>query len=138
MVRILLHGCNGHMGRVVSDLARGEQDLKIVCGVDINTEQHYDFPVFGTMKEAVGTAVDVIVDFSTAKAVDPVIDFAAEQGVPAIICTTALTEAQLQHLEEASKKTAILRSANMALGVNLLMKLAADAAKVLRQRGVFL
>ena len=58
MVRILLHGCNGHMGRVVSDLARGEQDLKIVCGVDINTEQHYDFPVFGTMKEAAGTAVD--------------------------------------------------------------------------------
>ena len=135
MVRILLHGCNGHMGRVVSDLARGEQDLKIVCGVDINTEQHYDFPVFGIMKEAAGTAVDVIVDFSTAKAVDPVIDFAAEQGIPAIICTTALTEAQLQHLSEASKKTAILRSANMALGVNLLMKLAADAAKVLRQNG---
>ena len=135
MVRILLHGCNGHMGRVVSDLARGEQDLKIVCGVDINTEQHYDFPVFGTMKEAAGTAVDVIVDFSTAKAVDPVIDFAAEQGIPAIICTTALTESQLQHLDEASKKTAILRSANMALGVNLLMKLAADAAKVLRQNG---
>ena len=135
MTRILLHGANGAMGKVISALCAEDAGAEIACGVDINTAAQSGYPVYATMEEAAGTAADVIVDFSVAKAVDPVIRFAAEHKVPLVLCTTGLSEAQLEALKEASKETAVLRSANMSLGVNLLEKLAAAAEKVLKDEG---
>ncbi|MBQ7536167.1 MAG: 4-hydroxy-tetrahydrodipicolinate reductase [Stomatobaculum sp.] len=135
MTRIILHGCNGHMGKIVSSTALEESGVKIVAGVDIDTTVNYDFPVCSSMKEVSADSADVVVDFSVAKAVDEVIDYAAETGIPTVICTTGLTETQLKRIDEVSKTAPILRSANMALGVNLLFKLAADAAKILSAKG---
>lgn len=135
MIRMILHGCNGHMGRMVSEAALEDQDVEIVAGVDVDFTRRYEYPVFASMKETSAVKADVIVDFSVAKAVDEVINYSAETGIPAVICTTGLKEEQLKKLEEASGKTAILRSANMALGVNLMMKLAADAARILSENG---
>ena len=123
------------MGRVVSDLAQAEQDLKIVCGVDINTAQHYDFPVFGTMQEAAGTAVDVIVDFSSPAVFDAMLDYALANKLPVVVCTTGMSEEQIARLNEAAKEIAVLRSANMSLGINLLMKLVREAAQTLAKAG---
>ena len=78
---------------------------------------------------------DVIIDFSSAKAVDKLLDYSAKREIPAVVCTTGLSEEQLAHLEETSKKVAILKSANMFLGINTLLKLIQDAAKVLAKAG---
>ena len=75
--------------------------------------------------------VDVIIDFSSSKATDRLLSYVAEKQIPLVLCTTGLSEEQLKKVEETSKKTAILRSANMSLGVNILLKLVNTAAKVL-------
>lgn len=135
MINIILHGCNGHMGRMICDTAVEETGIRIAAGVDVDTAVHYDFPVFEHMSDISGVEADVIIDFSVARAVDELISYVEKTQIPAIICTTGLTMEQQIRLEEASKKTALLRSANMALGVNLLIRLAADAAKILAANG---
>lgn len=129
-----MYGCNGYMGRVICDLASGMEQVEIAAGVDVNTEQKGEFPVFASLGE-VNVPVDVIIDFSAAVAVDGVLDYAASHGIALVECTTGLSKEQLAHLEECSKKTAVLRSANMSLGVNTLLKMVKTAAKVLGEAG---
>ena len=134
-MKLILHGCNGAMGRVISDMCAAEPDIEIAAGVDLNTEQHYGYPVFSSMEACDDVQADVILDFSVAKAVDPVVAYAVSRKLPLVLCTTGLSEAQIASVSEASAKTAVLRSGNMSLGMNLLMKLVAEGAKVLADRG---
>lgn len=135
MIKIILHGCNGHMGRMVSETAAEDPDVEIAAGVDQNAEKTFGYPVYGSLEELTDLKADVLIDFSTAKAVDEVISFALRTKIPSVVCTTGITLEQQQALEDAAKTAPILRSANMALGVNLVMKLAAQAAKVLAKNG---
>jgi 4-hydroxy-tetrahydrodipicolinate reductase len=135
VIKIILHGCNGAMGRVISEMAADDADLSIAAGTDISTEQHFTYPVYRTLEEIPAESADVLVDFSVAAAVDEVISYAEKHHMPAVVCTTGLSEEQLKRLSEAAKSTAVLRSANMSLGVNLLQKLAADAARTLAAAG---
>jgi 4-hydroxy-tetrahydrodipicolinate reductase len=134
MVRIIMHGCNGHMGQVISGLVEQDPAAQIVAGIDVADNGRNSYPVFTNMKECQVEA-DAIIDFSTAKAVDALLAYSVERQIPVILCTTGLSEEQLQKVEEASKKVAVLRSANMSLGINTLMKLIQDAAKVLATAG---
>ena len=134
MVRIIMHGCNGHMGQVISQLAEQDPGVQIVAGIDIADQGKNPYPVF-TDINACDVEADVIVDFSTAKAVDALLDFGVSRKLPVVLCTTGLSEEQLAHLDEASKEVAVLRSANMSLGINTLMKLIKDAARVLATAG---
>ena len=134
MVRIIMHGCNGHMGQVISGLVEKDPEVEIVAGIDIADQGKNSYPVFTDM-EACKIEADVIIDFSSAKAVDKLLDYSAERGIPAVVCTTGLSEEQLAHLEETAKKVAILKSANMSLGINTFLKLLQDAAKVLAKAG---
>ncbi len=134
MVKILLHGCNGAMGQVITGLAAESEDVKIVAGVDVTEKGDAGYPVFGCLRDC-DIPADVIVDFSVAPAVDAVLDYALERRMPAVICTTGLSEAQLQRVREVSEKVAVLRSANMSLGVNTVFKLAAAAARILADAG---
>ena len=134
MVRIIMHGCNGHMGQVISGLVEKDPEVEIVAGIDIADQGKNSYPVFTDM-EACKIEADVIIDFSSAKAVDKLLDYSAERGIPAVVCTTGLSEEQLAHLEETAKKVAILKSANMSLGINTLLKLIQEAAKVLAKAG---
>lgn len=134
MVKIIMHGCNGHMGQVISGLVEEDPSAEIVAGFDIADRGLCSYPVFTDM-EACSVEADVIIDFSTAKAVDALLDYSARRQIPVIVCTTGLTGEQLAHLEETSKKVAVLRSANMSLGINTLLKLIQDAAKVLAAAG---
>ena len=81
------------------------------------------------------TEADVIIDFSAAPAVDNLLTYCEEKKVPCVLCTTGLSEEQLQRVEEVSKKVAILKSANMSLGINMLLKLLKEAAKTLVPAG---
>ena len=134
MVRAIMHGCNGKMGRAITTLAKEDAEVEIVAGVDAYTEVANEYPVFDSIEKCVVEA-DVVIDFSNAKAVDGLLDYCVEKQIPVVLCTTGLSEEQLAKVKEAGEKVAVLRSANMSLGVNLLMKLLKDAAKVLAPAG---
>ena len=134
MVKIIMHGCNGHMGQVISGLAAQDPDVEIVAGIDIADQGKNSYPVFTDINEC-QTEADAIIDFSSAKAVDALLDYSVKRQIPVIVCTTGLSEEQLAKVEEASGKVAVLKSANMSLGINMLLKLIQDAAKLLAGAG---
>ncbi len=132
--RIILNGACGHMGRVVSEIASRDPDAKIVAGVDAFGDAYSDFPLFRSISECTVPA-DVIIDFSTAKAVDDVVRFGEEKKIPMVICTTGLSDEQVEAVREASGHVAVLRSGNMSLGINLLLKLLKTASQTLLPNG---
>ena len=134
MVKVIMHGCNGKMGQVITRLVAADPELAIVAGVDARAQALNDYPVFGDISEC-DVEADVVIDFSNAAAVDHLLDWCQEKQMPVVLCTTGLFGEQLQRVEEAAGRTAVLKSANMSLGVNLLMKLLQDAAKVLAPEG---
>ena len=134
MVRVIMHGCNGRMGQVITEMIAKEAEMEIVAGVDVSDSVHNTYPVFKTLKDC-DVEADVVIDFANAKAVDGLLDVCVERNLPCVLCTTGLSEEQLAHVKEASGKVAILRSANMSMGINLLMKLLKDAVPVLAAAG---
>ena len=134
MTRIIMHGCNGAMGVMISNLVEADEDVTIVAGVDINTAQKFDYPVFEKISD-VNTEADVVIDFSHVSCVDALLDWCVEKNMPLVLCTTGLSEEQLAKVEEAATKTAILKSANMSLGINMLMKLLKEATAILAPAG---
>ena len=134
MTKLIMHGCNGKMGRAITTLAKEDSEVEIVAGVDAYTEVANEYPVFDSIEKC-DVEADVVIDFSNAKAVDGLLDYCVEKQIPVVLCTTGLSEEQLAKVKEAGEKVAVLRSANMSLGVNLLMKLLKDAAKVLAPAG---
>ena len=119
MTKMLLVGCNGRMGKVITELAAGDADIEITAGVDVAGECAGKYPVVSSFDE-VAADVDVIVDFSSPVVFDKMLDYALGKKLPVVICTTGLSETQIARLDEASKEIAVLRSANMSLGINLL------------------
>jgi 4-hydroxy-tetrahydrodipicolinate reductase len=117
------------MGRVISDLAAEDAQVKIVAGIDFVTEQNYDYPVYPSILDCKEEA-DVVIDFSSPAKLNERLAFSVEKKMPIVFCTTGLSEEEFAQVQETSKKVAILRSANMSLGVNTLLKLVAAAAKV--------
>lgn len=130
MIRILLCGCNGKMGRVITNLAHYREDVKIVAGYDLNDTVANDYPVF-TQLEQCSVVVDVIVDFSHPSAMNQVLSHAVSKKLPLVMATTGISEEQVFRLKEFSHQIPILFSANMSLGVNLLLELVQTAAKLL-------
>lgn len=133
MIRAIMNGCHGVMGHVITDIISKDDAIEIVAGVDMNTENYAGYPVFKSLDEC--PEADVIIDFSTAKAVDGLLDYCETKKVPVVLCTTGLSEDQLNHVKEASKVDAVLRSANMSIGINLLMKTLKEVAPVLAAAG---
>ena len=125
-----MHGCNGAMGQVISGIIEESESAVMAAGIDFKDDGHNPYPVFKNLEDC-NVDVDVIIDFSSSKATDRLLSYVAEKQIPLVLCTTGLSEEQLKKVEETSKKTAILRSANMSLGVNVLLKLVNTAAKVL-------
>ena len=134
MVKIIMHGCNGAMGQVITKLAAEDKDAEITAGIDRVDNRENPCPVF-TSCDACDVEADVIVDFSVAQAVDGVLAYALKRKMPLVLCTTGLSEKQLEDVKTASAQIPILRSANMSLGVNTVFKLAAAAAKILGEVG---
>lgn len=134
MVRLIMHGCNGKMGQVITRMVKEDPEVEIVAGVDKYTGISNDYPVYDEIGKC-SVEADALIDFSNAAAVDELLAYCREKKLPVVLCTTGLSEEQLKKVEEAAKETAVLRSANMSLGVNLLMKILKDAARVLAPEG---
>ncbi len=134
MVRIIMHGCNGKMGQVISDLIAADTEVEMVAGIDARDDGHNPYPVFTDINSC-DIEADCLIDFSAAVAVDKMLDYCVAKKLPCVLCTTGLSEEQLKKVDEASKEVAILKSANMSLGINLLLKMLKEAAGVLAPAG---
>lgn len=137
MIKIIMRGCNGRMGRVITDIVKNDPEAEIVAGIDLmespdGTKNSY--PVFTHLTDC-DIEADVVIDFTSAKGLTELLNTCVERKTPIVLCTTGFSAEQLNEIEEASKKVAILRSANMSLGINTLSKLAAAAAKILAEAG---
>ncbi len=130
MVRkIIISGCNGRMGRVVESICASDPDVSVVAGFDVSLESRA-FPVFVSPANFTGEA-DAVIDFSSPAALDGLLAFALERRVPLVLATTGYSDEQLARINEASRSIPIFRSANMSLGINVLLELVKKAAAVL-------
>lgn len=134
MVKIIMHGCNGKMGQVITGLVAADPDAEIVAGIDIAEGRDNGCPVFTDIDKC-DVDADVIIDFAAAAAVDRLLDYGEKRQIPIVLCTTGLSEEQLERVKACSERVAILKSANMSLGINTLMKLLKDAANVFAPAG---
>lgn len=130
MINILLSGSNGKMGQVISKLALEKEGLKIVAGFDMNTSIQNPYPVYADLEKC-GEKIDVIIDFSHPSVLEGLLRFAVSRKIPAVIATTGLSNSQVGKLNDVSEVIPVFFSANMSLGVSLLMDLVKKAAKVL-------
>lgn len=130
MTRIIMNGCNGKMGQVISRLVAEDEDAEIVCGVDINTELQNPYPVVASIEEFSGEA-DVVIDFSHPACLKSLLSYCKRTQTPVILATTGFSAEEKATFTEASKEIPVFFSANMSLGINLLISLAKQAAKLL-------
>ena len=119
MIKVLLNGCNGKMGKVVTSSAKSFSDIEIVAGVDKSGEQLDNYPVFQSLKDCT-IPVDVVIDFSRADAIYDLINYCKKNNSSIIVCSTGFSEDALNFINDASKEIAIFRSANMSIGINVL------------------
>lgn len=134
MTRIIMHGCNGMMGQMITGIIKEDTEAQIVAGIDLSDHIKNEYPVFSSIKEC-DVEADVIIDFASPKAEDALLDYCVEKKIPAVLCTTGLSSEQIGRIDRESKKVALLRSANMSLGINMMMKLLKDAVKTLAPAG---
>lgn len=134
MVKIIMHGCNGKMGQVITGIVAADKDAEIVAGIDIVDNRQNPYPVFTNIDDC-NVEADVIIDFASAKAIDKLLDYVETRKIPVVLCTTGLSEEQLARVEEVSKKVAVLKSANMSLGINTLFKVLKSVSLLLAEAG---
>lgn len=134
MVKVILHGCNGKMGRMITGICKEDDGVEIVAGIDVFDGVENTYPVFSQITDCEVPA-DVIIDFTNAGAVDALLSYSADKKLPLVLCSTGLSEEQLACVQKTAKRTAILKSANMSLGVNTLIDLLKKAASVFAPAG---
>ena len=134
MTDIILHGCNGRMGQMIAGLLKDDAEAQIVAGVDAYTGVQNPFPVFQKIEDC-SVKADVGRNFSNAAAMDALRDWCVRTKTPVVLCTTGLSKEQLEKVEKAAEETAVLKYANMSVGINLLLKLLKEAAPTLAAAG---
>ncbi len=134
MTRIIMHGCNGAMGQTITRIVQEDENAVIAAGIDTRSAEDKGYPVFPSLEQC-DVEGDVIIDFSSAAAIDGLLDGAIAKRLPVVLCTTGLSEEQLKKVKTSSGIIPILKSANMSLGINMLMKLLQDVVKTLEPAG---
>ncbi len=130
MLKMIITGCNGHMGRSVARIAANDPDIEVVAGFDVNAVKLDCFPIYADPMEFTGTA-DVIVDFSNPSALEGLLSYCTAKRLPVVLCTTGFDEKQLEMIRGASNKTPVFKSGNMTIGVNLVIDLIKRACSFL-------
>jgi len=133
MIKIIMHGCSGKMGKIICALLKNTPDCELVAGIDPSGGSE-TFPVYEDIANCPITP-DAIIDFSTAAAVPGLIRAAADKSIPLVICTTGLSDATLTQISDASKTIPIFHSSNMLLGVNLISNILKRISPLLCESG---
>lgn len=131
MTNILLSGCNGAMGRVISRCVADRQDCAIVAGFDLNTEERDGFPVFASPFAYEPTGEEVLIDFSHPSALPLLIKYVRQKKIPAVFATTGISEEQIESIRELAQEIPVFHTANMSIGISLLTELVKQATAVL-------
>ncbi len=134
MTSIILRGCNGKMGQVITEMVEADDNAVIVAGIDISLNRNNKYPVYQSFT-ACNVKADVIIDFSAPVNLEEMLDFAVKHNIGIVLCTTGFSKEQVAMIEEAAHKVPILRSANMSMGINLISKLIQQAAVILADAG---
>ena len=129
MLRVIINGYSGSMGKVLTKCVNEDSELQLVCGSS-RDELEVPFKTYLKMSDVKEDA-DVIIDFSHHSAIEEVLAYATKTKTPLVIATTGFNEEELNKIREASKIIPIFHSSNMSLGVNVLVKLVKEAAKAL-------
>lgn len=129
MTDIIIQGICGRMGRTLVDKIAGRTDCRVVAGVDRTSRSMGEIPVYSSFSEL--PCKGVIIDFSSPAGAVAAAAYGAEQGLPCVICSTGLSPEDEASLEQTSAKTPVFRSANMSVGINVLIELARQATRVL-------
>lgn len=130
MLKIIISGCNGHMGRVVEALCASDPAVEVCAGFDVLGAGDREFPVYTSPAQFTGEA-DAVIDFSSPAALDSLLEFAKAHKIPLILATTGYSPEQEAQVGSAALEVPIFRSANMSLGINVLLELVKKAASVL-------
>ena len=130
MINILISGANGKMGHAVANAIAGRTDCTVSCGVDLFTKQYAEFPIYESFAK-VESKPDVVIDFSNPAILDDLLDYCLTNGIPAVLATTGYSEEQIAKIKMASESIPVFFTFNMSLGINLLVKLAKQAASIL-------
>ena len=131
MTRIILSGSNGTMGKVLASNIKQREDSTVVAGFDATGETIDSFPVFSNPNDC-NIDTDVIIDFSHPNNIERLVEYSIKTKTPLVVATTGLSEEQISLLHKASKEIPIFFTANMSLGVNLMVELAKKATAVLQ------
>ena len=129
MLKIILSGCSGKMGRVITDIVKNDASAEIVAGVDLYTGIDTVYPIYTNFENL--PEADVIIDFSNPACLENLLNYAINSGTPAVLCTTGYNDRQIGQIKDASKKIPVFFSFNMSLGINLLVSLAKKATEIL-------
>lgn len=130
MIKVIITGCNGAMGKNLVELIDAEAEMVVVAGVDRTNNALYDFPQFETFED-IDVEADLIIDFSHFSLMESMADFIETKKMPAVICTTGIEDKTQERFNALSKTVAIFQSRNMSLGINLLIDLVKKAAPIL-------
>ena len=130
MQKMIISGCCGHMGRVVADICTNDPDVEVSAGIDLLAQPMDGFPVFSSPATCTSEG-DAVIDFSHPAALRGLLDFCITRKTPVVLATTGYSEEQLAQIDEAAKSIPVFRSANMSLGINVLLDLVKRAAALL-------
>ncbi|MGL5346012.1 MAG: 4-hydroxy-tetrahydrodipicolinate reductase [Peptostreptococcaceae bacterium] len=130
MLKVIVNGCLGKMGKVLTRCVLEDNELELICGSSFNPTETTDYKIYSKMVDIKETA-DVIIDFSHHSSLDDVLSYALDTKTPLVIATTGYNNDELNKIKEASKIIPIFLSFNMSLGVNVLLKLVKEATKAL-------
>lgn len=130
MLKIIMSGCNGRMGQVITRMVGSTDDAQIVAGIDLNTVSLSGYPVYASPAEVV-EAADVVIDFTHTSALSPLLAFCKARKLPVVLSTTGYSAEQMDEIKEAAKEIPIFKSANMSLGINVVADLLRRAASIL-------
>ena len=135
MINILLNGCNGKMGKEVIKQISNFPNMSISCGFDIYDEGLNTFPVYKKIDD-IESLVDIIIDFSVPVSTFNILEYAISKNLPIIIATTGFSNQEKQKIKEYSKIIPIFQSANMSFNINLMSKIIADVALILKDSDI--
>lgn len=130
MIKLILCGCNGQMGKVIANQVEEMDGFEIVAGMDRAGDNSYEFPIFEDINEFEGSA-DALIDFSNPSTLPKLLKYSIEKETPLVLSSTGYSDEEVKSIHESSKKAAILYSGNMSLGINVLLSLVKKAASAL-------
>ena len=128
MIKIVVSGALGRMGKRITELARKDTDFKVVAGIELKANP--DLDIVSDLNQVKGE-YDCIIEFTAPKATVEHVKIARERNKAMVIGTTGLSDEEKTVIEEASGDIPIVFSPNMSVAVNVFFSLIEKAAKTL-------